>query len=215
MDRKMRVPTRSEALRMLSRAEERHPGPWVIHSRYVAQAAELIAERIPIIDSSTAYVMGLLHDIGRQEGVADLRHTLDGYRFLEEDRYDDAARICLTHSFPVRNVHAGSGQWDCSPEELDFVEKYLAGIEYSIYDHLLQLCDALADPNGFCLVEKRLLDVAIRRGVNDYSIEKWKSFLRIKQEIELMMGCSVYSLLPGVIENTFGVAFDDGEVENR
>lgn len=69
---------------------------------------------------------------------------------------------------------------------------------------LIQLCDALALPGGFCLIEKRLVDVALRHGTNPYTIPKWKAFLEIQREFEETIGGSIYALLPGVIENTFG-----------
>jgi hypothetical protein len=84
------------------------------------------------------------------------------------------------------------------------VRQYLARIEYSPYDRLIQLCDALALPDGFCLIEKRLLEVALRRGVNSFTVEKWKAFLEVQREFEDVIGCSIYSLLPGVVSNTFG-----------
>ncbi len=202
----MKIPTRAEAERLLSEAEARNPTPWVTHSRYVALAAEKIAKHHPALDAEAAYILGLLHDIGRQEGVTNMRHTLDGYTFLQGLGYDDAARICLTHSFPVQNVNAIFGFWDCSAEELAFVEGYLNHLDYTDYDRLLQLCDALALPTGLCLLEKRCLDVALRHGVNDYSVAKWKAYLELQQRFEDITGQSIYRLLPGVVETTFGFA---------
>ncbi len=200
----MKIPTLEEARRLMAEAERRNPGPWVQHSIFVAQAAELIAARHPLLDPASAYICGLLHDIGRREGVTDLRHTLDGYTFLIDLGFEDAARICLTHSFPVAAIQAGSGKWDCSQAEYRFVEEFLAGVAYTPYDRLVQLCDSIALPGGYCLLEKRLVDVALRRGVNDYTVRKWQAFFQIQQEFEQVIGCSVYSLLPGVVENTFG-----------
>ena len=201
------LPTRSQAAQLMAEAENRNPGPWVRHSEHVAQAAQLIAARVPGLDPEAAYLLGYLHDIGRRAGVTDMRHTLDGYQYLSTLGYEDAARICLTHSFSVQNIGAGAGKWDCTPEEYQFVEKYLAVIEYSDYDRLIQLCDSLALPNGFCLIEKRLVDVALRYGVNQLSVEKWKRYFQIKDHFERIINQSIYSLLPGVVENTFGFDF--------
>lgn len=201
------VPTLEEAVCLMSEAERFNPGPWVRHSLLTAQAAELIAAAHPALDPSLAYRLAYLHDIGRRAGVTDLRHTLDGYRYLNDLGFADAARICLTHTFPVQNVQAGSGVWDCSPQELEFVREYLAGIEYTPYDRLVQLCDSLALPSGFCLIEKRLVDVALRHGVNDLAVEKWKAYFQIQREFECEIGGSIYTLLPGVVANTFGCDF--------
>jgi hypothetical protein len=209
------VPHLEETQQLLAEAETRNPGPWVQHSRFAAQAARLIAVRYPALDPDTAYSCGLLHDIGRREGVTDLRHTLDGYNFLSKLGFPGAARICLTHSFPFKDVRAGSGKWDCSDQELNFVAEFLAETEYNEYDRLLQLCDALAQPTGFCLIEKRLVDVALRRGINAYTLPKWQAFLQLQQEFEAVIGQSIYSLLPGVISNTFGFNPMKGELLNQ
>jgi hypothetical protein len=54
-------------------------------------------------------------------------------------------------------------------------------------------------------MEKRMLDVGLRYGINEFSLRKWQATFNIKVDFEQRMGCSVYSLLPGVVENTFGV----------
>ena len=200
----MNIPDLAEAEQLLAEAEARNPGPWVAHSRYVALAARNIAEVHPDLDAEAAYILGLLHDIGRQEGVTDNRHMLDGYTFLGRLGYLDAARICLTHSFPLQDVRATGGRWDCSDEEFSFVKTSLHGLEYDDYDRLLQLCDALALPSGFVLIEKRLLDVSLRYGVNSFTVAKWQAFLNLQAYFEKAIGGSIYRVLPGVVETTFG-----------
>jgi len=98
-------------------------------------------------------------------------------------------------------------------EERKFVKDYLAGIEYTEYDRLIQLSDALALPSGFCLIEKRLMDVALRYGLNDYTLLKWKATLNLQQEFEQAIGQSIYGILPGVVSNTFG--FDVNTASTR
>lgn len=200
----MKLPKLEEAERLLSEAEARNPGGWADHSRYVALAAKNIAELHPNLEAETAYILGLMHDIGRREGVTDLRHILDGYVYMDALGYTDAARICLTHSFPLQDVKAGSGSWDGTEDELAFVETYLNALTYDDYDRLLQLSDALALSSGFVLIEKRLLDVALRRGINAMTVEKWRAFLELQTYFEKAIGRSIYSVLPDVVDNTFG-----------
>lgn len=188
----------------MAMAEKRNPGPWIKHSFFAAQAAERIAGQVPFLDPPTAYILGYLHDIGRQEGPTDMRHIIDGYQYLNRLGYADAARICLTHSFPLKNIESAAGQWDCSREEYEFVKDYLAGAEFTPYDKLIQLCDAVSSPTGFCLIEKRMVDVAIRRGVNDFTVEKWEAFFQIQEEFQQIIGGAIYHFLPGVVDNTFG-----------
>jgi hypothetical protein len=138
--------------------------------------------------------------------VTGVRHTVDGYHFLQDLGFEDAARICLSHSFSVKDVGAIYGEQDCSPDDLGFLEGYLKSAEYDDYDRLIQLCDALADANGFVLIEKRMLDVTLRYGVNRYTVAKWRATLAIRDDFEAAIGCSIYSLLPGVVDNTFRLA---------
>lgn len=201
----MHLPTLSEAEALLDEAASQNPGPWVAHSRYAAQAARLIAAQAAPLVAESAYICGLLHDIGRRNGPSDMRHILDGYHFLQTLGFSDAARISLTHSFPIQEALSGSGKWDCSPEELRFVQEKLAGIEYDDYDRLIQLCDALALPSGFCLIEKRFVDVSLRHGFNEYTLAKWQAWLGLLQRFSAATGGPLYRLLPGIVENTFGL----------
>ena len=57
------------------------PGPWEQHSFSVADNAKRIAQKAGL-DAETAYVMGLLHDIGRGAGVSGIRHIFDGYDLM-------------------------------------------------------------------------------------------------------------------------------------
>lgn len=198
------VPNLEEAKLMLREGSILNPGPWVEHSINVGRAAELIAEADGELCKDTALVLGMLHDIGRRYGVTSMRHSIDGYNFAMEKGYSLLARICITHSFSYKNIDAVFGKWDCTDDEYKFVKEYLEGIDFSAYDKLIQLCDALALPTGYCLMEKRMLDVAMRHGVNEYTIIKWKSIFEIQKYFEERIGKSIYSILPNVVENTFG-----------
>ncbi len=199
----MNIPSLEQTEAFIKEAQTMFPGTWVQHSFYVAKAAESIAQHHPSLDPDAAFILGYLHDIGRRVGKIDMHHILDGYYFLKEKGFDDAARICMTHSFPIKDVHSAAGRWDGTNQELEFVNEYLSNLEYNEYDRLIQLCDAIALPTGFALIEKRLMDVALRRGVNEYSVLLWKAYLKIKQDFEQIIGQSVYKILPGVVENTF------------
>ena len=53
-------------------------------------------------------------------------------------------------------------------------------MEYDDYDRLIQLCDSLANASGFCLMEKRMLDVRLRYGIDEYALRKWRTTFDIK-----------------------------------
>lgn len=179
---------------MLHEAEQRNPGPWVGHSLTAARCASAIARACGDMDPDAAYVLGLLHDIGRRAGVTDLRHTIDGWRFLSGLGNHDAARICLTHSFPITVLESYQGENDCSSKEVSFLRQFLSEVHYDEYDRLIQLCDAIVLPEGPTFIEKCLIDVALRRGVNDYTIQKWRAFLEIKAAYERRAGTSLERL---------------------
>jgi hypothetical protein len=161
------------------------------------------------LDPDVSYVLGLLHDIGRRDGSRGMRHAPDGYAHLSTLGYPDAARICLTHSFPppVKDVRYAFGEWDCPESEVRRVQAFLDGVEYTAYDRLIQLCDALALPEGPVLMEKRLMDVVLRHGLIPgdpaLTVAKWRAFLAVKDEFDAAVGGSIYDVLPDVVGNTF------------
>ncbi|MBQ3416901.1 MAG: HDOD domain-containing protein [Ruminococcus sp.] len=197
----MKLPTIIEAEKRLNEAELRNPGNWIGHSKTAALCAKAIAEHCDDLDADTAYILGLLHDIGRREGVTDMRHIIDGCNYMNSLGYDDCARICLTHSFPYKDIRSYNGQNDCTAKETDFIIIFLNKIEYDDYDRLIQLCDALALQNGATYIEKRLVDVVMRRGFNDMTIPKWKAFLDLKDYFDQKTRTDIYQLI-GVIPSS-------------
>ena len=195
--------TCSAAEKALRQAYASNPGPWAEHTRYVALACRNIAERCPHMDADAAYCYGLLHDIGRFAGVTSERHLIDGYRYCMERGWDKAAQICISHAFMVKDISSSIGVFDMPAEDKAFMADFVKNAIYDDYDYLVQLCDALALPTGFCLLEKRFVDVTIRYGVHAATVDRWKAVLNIKQHFEELMGCGIYELLPGVVENSF------------
>ena len=194
--------TRMEAERELSEALRRNPGPWGDHSRSVADNARRIAEKTGTLDPEKAYILGLMHDIGRREGVTAMAHVLDGYDHMMALGQPEIARVCMTHSFPVKSIETFFGRIDVSQDGVNFLDRYLNEIQYDDYDRLIQLCDAISLPNGACIMEKRLVDVALRYGFAEGTLEKWRAFLKLKKHFDGLCGCSIYDLLPNVVENS-------------
>ncbi|MFC3859590.1 HD domain-containing protein [Deinococcus antarcticus] len=193
-------PDPQTAEHLLLEAERLNPGPWVPHSRNVALAARLIAEAHPTLDPLRAHTLGLLHDIGRRTGPNGDRHILDGYEYLQELGYPDAARIALTHSFVIPDLSTLQGDWDGTPAERERLRLALSASPPTDEDRLLQLCDALALPDGFCTVQERLVDVALRYNVNEHTPAKWRAALNLKQDFDQACGVNIYRLLPGLTE---------------
>lgn len=194
--------TRQIAERALAEAHESNPGPWADHSRYVAMACRNIARHCPHLEEENAYIYGILHDIGRYAGVTSERHLLDGYRYCMDRGWEKAAQICISHAFMVKDTSSSIGVFDMPEEDRLFMADFVRNAVYDDYDRLVQLCDALALPSGFCLLEKRFVDVAIRYGTHPAMVDRWKTVLDIKVHFEKIIGCSIYDLLPGAVENS-------------
>lgn len=76
------LPSIEDAKRELDIAAQLNPGPWVKHSLNVGIAARNIAQKVPGLDEEKAYVVGMLHDIGRRVGIVNIpKHVYEGYRY--------------------------------------------------------------------------------------------------------------------------------------
>ena len=183
-------------------AERQNPGKWAAHSRFAALACKNIASRCEGMSAELAYCFGLLHDIGRYAGVSSERHLIDGYRFCIERGWEKAAQICISHAFMIQDIRSSIGTFNVTETDFRFLENFVKNAVYDDYDRLVQLCDALALPTGFCILEKRFVDVTIRYGVHPYTVDRWKKVLEIKADFEGKIDGSIYDLLPGAIENS-------------
>lgn len=184
------LPTRDEAMALIRDGLSNNPGPWGKHSLTAAHCAEKIAAACGDMGAEKAYVLGLLHDIGRKFGVRHLGHVSDGYRFMMSLGYDEAARICLTHSFNNHKLDEYIGKLDVSDEEMEMIKTELARTVYDDYDRLIQLCDSLAGAEGVLDIEDRMNDVKKRYG--SYPQDKWDSNMRLKRYFEKKMKKDIY-----------------------
>lgn len=182
-------PTKEEAELLLKDAQKCNPGIWVGHSKTAAHCAERIAFYIGL-DSEKAYVLGLLHDIGRKFGVSAMRHISDGYTYMMSLGYDDAARICLTHSFCGTDINTYVGKTDTTEEETEMIRTKLAETVQDEYDELIQFVDSIAGTEGVMDIIDRMTDVKKRYG--SYNPDMWVNNLRLKEFYEKKMGMDLY-----------------------
>lgn len=187
------LPTREEAESLLLEAESCNPGPWGNHSRVAAHCAEAIAELCDDMDSEKAYILGLLHDIGRKFGVRHLGHVSDGYTYMMQLGYEEVAKICLTHSFNNQSTEEYIGKFDTSDEELELINTTLASVVMDDYDRLIQLCDSMAGSEGPLKIEERMGDVKRRYG--SYPQKKWDSNIRLKEYFEKKTKKDIYDIV--------------------
>ena len=185
------LPTRMEADRILEESYAINPGPWRDHSRNVARCAEKIA-RSAGLDTEKAYALGLLHDIGRRFGATQMAHITDGYHFLMGMGYDEAARICVTHSFADKNLNTYIGPRDVSEADLELIQRLIES-EYDDYDRLIQLGDSLAMADGTVDLKARMDDIEVRHGF--YPSSKRQAHYRLKEYFDEMAGFDLYTVL--------------------
>lgn len=184
------LPTREKAEELLKEAEKCNPGTWGNHSRVAAHCAERIAAECDDLDSNKAYILGLLHDIGRKFGVRHLGHVSDGYSYMMSLGYDEVAKICLTHSFNSQTTDEYIGKFDTTDEELKMIQDALKTVTMDEYDILIQLCDSLAGSECVLDIEERMSDVKRRYG--SYPQEKWNCNLALKKYFEEKIGRDIY-----------------------
>ena len=166
---------------------------WILHSKNVAVAAKKIALQYGL-NEKKAYSYGLLHDIGRSMTKGQFQHIMFGYEMMSEKGYVDIAKICLTHSFPIKNIYSYVGELDVKKEVIERYQILLQNCLYDDYDLLIQLCDALSTHEGYVYLEKRFVNNVFKYGFNNYTIEKWKKTIEIKDYFDKKVG-DVYELL--------------------
>lgn len=190
-------PSRAIAEFILEEGVRQNPGPWKKHSYAVAQSAEKIARAIVQnggnMDPDKAYVYGLLHDIGRRVGRTYIAHVIDGYEYLSAMGYENAARICITHSFNLQTTDDYIGEIDVPEERINKIKELLVRRPFTDYDRLIQLLDATCSADGTKNLEARMNDVKARYGY--YPQGKWDKNFELKAYFEKLMGKDFYEVI--------------------
>jgi hypothetical protein len=63
-----------------------------------------------------------------------------------------------------------------------------------VYDKLIQLCDGICLPQGICLLDVRLMDVARRYGISAFTLQKWDAFFGLKAYFDELCAGNIYNL---------------------
>lgn len=184
-------PGKAEAERLLAEAETLNSGPWIAHSRNVAKCAEVIAVHADL-NPDKAYILGLLHDVGRRAGIGQLEHVYYGWKYMMEKGYPAVAKVCLTHSYNTHRFEDDMAKIDVEPKQVDEVKAALAGYEYDDYDRLIQLCDSIATAEGIVDVTERMTDVKNRYG--SYPQPKWDKNIELPDYFTEKTGRDIYEL---------------------
>ena len=190
---------RAYAESLLEHAVSKNPGPWRDHSYAVATAAEKLAKAVnkksgtKQLEPDLAYTLGLLHDIGRQEGHTYIAHVYDGYHYLKNLGYNTAAKICLTHSFNLKTIDDYIGKIDITDQQLQELKNLLEETEFDDYDRMIQLLDSTCGADGTKNLEQRMNDVKERYGY--YPQAKWDKNFELKEYFENLTGRNLYEII--------------------
>ena len=169
---------------------------WINHSICVGDSAGKIAEKLNL-DVDYAKILGYIHDIGRSVGDGK-DHVMQGYNYLKELGYDDEyANICLTHSYLNNDVYCTAGG---IPRDIPFRTEFIKNHEYTIYEKIINLCDLMCT-DIIMTVDKRLIDLIIRKGDYENTQYHIKETYKLKQYIDEQLGFNVYDLFPSIKDN--------------
>ena len=189
--------TLEKAREMLEEARKKSTDDrWINHSICVGDTAGKIAEKLNL-DVNYAKTLGYIHDIGR--GIGDSKdHVMNGYYYLKELGYDDEyANICLTHSYLNNDIYCTAGGF---PKDIPFRTEFIKNHEYTIYEKIINLCDLMCT-DIIMTVDKRLIDLIIRRGAHENTQYHIKETYKLKQYIDEQLGFNLYDLFPSIKDN--------------
>ena len=179
----------------------RPPETWYTYHNHVygvAEVASLVASKISTMDPDRLYVMGLLHDISRTEDDRLQHfHGILGYeKLLPLD--EDAARICLLHSFPWDNLppyHDCEKLFYYNEKDYQFISDFLRKNPPKEEDYLIQLCDGLANKDGFVTIEQRAAEIMERHTKQNVAGSMNVSVTNeLKQYFDQKIKCNIYDL---------------------
>ena len=88
---------------------------------------------------------------------------------------------------------------DESNPDYDFVKNYISA-EYTIYDKIINLCDLMCS-DKIMTVDKRLIDILIRKGAYSNTQYHIKETYKLKEYFDTLLGFNLYNLFPEIKDN--------------
>lgn len=178
---------------------------WIEHSICVGDSAGRIAKALNEngydVDIDKAITLGYLHDIGKYNGESQ-GHVMRGYEYLKNKGYDEEyANICLTHSYLNNDILCTAGGVP-DKEKNPFLTDFIKNHEYTIEEKLINLCDLMCPQgNKVFTIDKRLIDIMIRRGAYSNTQYHVKETYKLKEYFDNLLGYNLYDLFPEIKEN--------------
>ena len=169
---------------------------FIRHSICVGDTAAVIAKALGLEDPDYARALGYVHDIGKHLNEKDVEwHDVLGFNYLLEQGIDEQdAWICMTHSYI-------NGDYTCEaggiPKKHPLRCEKLREHHYNTYEEIINLCDLM------CLfetmtMEKRLIDLLVRKGVHENTHYHIVESLKLKEKYDKMLGHNLYDLFPHI-----------------
>ena len=194
--------TSNEALKMLeeTRKDFENQG-WIDHSILVGNNAGKIAEALNEkgikLDVDKAITLGYIHDIGKKIGDFN-GHVINGYNYLKELGYDDEyCNVCLTHSYLNNDVMCTASG---IPRDIPFRTEFIKKHKYTVYEKIINICDLMCTTKVLT-IDKRLIDIMIRRGAYSNTQYHIKETYKLKEYFDNLLGYNLYDLFPEIKEN--------------
>ena len=196
--------TSDEAKQILENARGKTKNDmWIEHSLCVGNTAAKIAENLNKkgmnLDVDKVRTLGYIHDIGKMIGPYN-EHIINGYHYMKEQGYDEEyCNICLVHSYLNNDINCSGGGLPGSKED-GFLADFIKRHSYTIEEKIINLCDLMCR-NVVSTLDKRLIDIMIRRGTwantQYHIIEVYK----LKEYFDKLLGFNLYDLFPEIKEN--------------
>ena len=176
---------------------------WIEHCICVGDTAGIIAqaskEKGYDVDIDKTITLGYLHDIGKYNGESH-GHVMRGYEYLKDKGYDEEyCNICLTHSYLNNDLICTAGgvpNLDDNPFLTEFIKKH----KYTVEEKIINLCDLMC-PHKVFTIDKRLIDIMIRRGVYSNTQYHIKETYKLKEYFDNLLGYNLYNIFPEIKEN--------------
>ena len=196
----------SEAKKLLEDERKRAKDDrWIGHSICVGNTAGKIAtalnEKGYNINVDKVMALGYVHDIGKYNGESD-GHVMRGYKYLLDKGYDEEyANICLLHSYLNNDITCTAGGIP-DPKTNPFLTDFISKHTYTMEEKLINLCDLMCVQNNMVFtVDKRLIDIMIRRGAYQNTQYHIKEAYKLKEYFDDLLGYNLYDLFPEIKEH--------------
>lgn len=194
--------TSQEAKKILEKARNKTQSDgWIDHSICVGNCARTIAQALNKknynLDIDKITTLGYIHDIGKMVGQFN-NHIINGYEYLKKLGYDEEYyNICLTHSYLNNDVNCTAGGL---PDDIPFRTDFIKNHNYTLYEKIINLCDLMCIKR-VCTIDKRLIDLIIRKGTYSNTQYHIKETYKLKVYFDNLLGYNLYDLFPEIKEN--------------